>query len=118
MTKKDYFGLLRTIISKTDCVEKPELLGFIDHEVDLLTKKSTEKKPTKTQIENIDIKEDIVRALASLDRPVQIAELQVHAPRLATYHPNKISALMRQLIEDGRVVKTTDKRKSYFAVAK
>ena len=117
MTKKDYFNLLRGMVSETSCEDKPELLGFIDHEIDLLTKKSTDKKPTKNQIANIDIKDDIVNALTSIAHPVTITELQVGAPRLATYTINKISALMHQLIEEGRVVKTVDKRKSYFSLA-
>ena len=45
MTKKEYFALIRTIVEATDREDKAEMLGFIDHEVELLSKK---KSSTKT----------------------------------------------------------------------
>ena len=39
MTKKEYFALIRTIVEATDREDKAEMLNFIDHEVELLSKK-------------------------------------------------------------------------------
>ena len=68
MTKKEYFTLLSTIVENTDREDKAEILGFLDHEIDLLANKSANRKPTKTQIENGDIKQKILTALKNIGR--------------------------------------------------
>ena len=35
---------------------------------------------------------------------------------MAEYSNQKLSALMKKLVESGRVAKTTDKKKSYFSI--
>ena len=62
VTKKEYFEILRGIVEGND-----ELVAFIDHEVELLSKKSNVR--TKAQIENDAIVEDIYNYLAEIGRP-------------------------------------------------
>lgn len=108
MTKRDYFT---AILSKYDLT--PEEREFVEHELELLSKKnSAEKKPTAQQAENEAIKEIILENLTSR---MTISEMQKTIPDLAEYSNQKISALMRQLILEGLVEKIEDKRKSYFS---
>jgi predicted transcriptional regulator len=90
--------------------------AFIDRELELLAKKnSAEKKPTKVQEENKGIKEIILDNLT--EEGITITDLQKKVPELGELSNQKISALMRQLVNDNVVVKTEDKRKSYFSLA-
>jgi hypothetical protein len=107
VTKKEYFEILRGIVEGND-----ELVAFIDHEVELLSKKSNVR--TKAQIENDAIVEDIYNYLAGIGRPVTVTELIAEAQ--LEFTNQKVSALLKKLVDAGRVVKVTDKKKSYFSV--
>ena len=52
LTKKDYFNELKVLVA-----DRQDLVDFIDHEIELLSKKSSRTAPTKTQVEN-EKKED------------------------------------------------------------
>ena len=114
LTKKDYFKELKEIVTE---IGRTDLVDFIDHEVELLSKKSSKVAPTKTQVENENIKSVIVDTLKALDRPVIITELQSANPELATYSNQKISALLTQLVNAKIVIRTIDKKKAYFSIA-
>lgn len=114
MTKRENFAELRklAVASKNE-----ELVAFIDHEVELLNKKNSYKstKPTKTQRENEDLKVVLVGAMTT--EPMTISDIQDADATLGELSNQKISALLTQLIEDGKVVKSVVKRKAYFALA-
>lgn len=111
LTKKDYFKELKEIVAE---IGRTDLVNFIDHEVELLSKKSSKVAPTKTQVENEFVKEKIVATLVELDKFVTITELQDANVELADYSNQKISALLKQLVETEAVVRTVDKKKAYF----
>ena len=46
-----------------------------------------------------------------------LTEIQAKSAVLSELSNQRVSALLRQMIEAGEVVKTTDKKKSYFALA-
>ena len=125
MTKKDYFAVLSTIVAEVNPTNAADILAFIDHEVELLNKKNSAKsnKPTKAQLANNGLKDEIVATLAVIDKPVTITEMQKFNPNLATDEKGetisnqRISALLRQLIDSGMVVRTTEKKKAYFSLA-
>ena len=112
LTKKDYFKELKELV-----IDRQDLVDFIDHEIELLSKKSSKSAPTKTQVENENIKSVIVDTLTALDRPVIITELQNANAELATYSNQKISALLTQLVNANIVTRTIDKKKAYFSIA-
>ena len=114
MTKRENFAELRklAVASKNE-----ELVAFIDHEVELLNKKNSYKstKPTKTQRENEDLKVVLLGVMSA--EPKTISDIQDGDATLGALSNQKISALLTQLIEDGKVVKSVVKRKAYFALA-
>ena len=111
LTKKEYFGIIRVIVE-----DRQDLVEFIDHELELLNKKSSSKGQSKTQKENEEIKVKIINALTEIARPVTITELQENNEEMAIYSNQKLSALLKQLVDTQQVAKVIDKKKSYFSV--
>lgn len=111
-TKREYFNELKTIVSDNDA-----LVAFIDHELELLDKKnSAPKNPTAKQLENEKVKDYI---LAHLVKPMTISEMLKDF--LADYPTElsnqRVSAIVKQLVEDNAVIRTVEKRKAYFSIA-
>jgi hypothetical protein len=77
-------------------------------------KKSASRKPTKTQIENESIKDDILTALGKLGRKASIAEIKAQMDSLKDLTPQKMSSMLGQLNGAGFVDKVTEKSKTYF----
>lgn len=111
LTKKDYFKELKEIVTE---IGRTDLVDFIDHEVELLSKKSSKSTPTKTQVENEAIKEKIVATLVGLNKYATITDIQTANVELADLSNQKISALLKQLVDTNIVEKMIDKKKAYF----
>ena len=118
MTKRDYFnGLLGVIENHKDSIENyEEFKAFIEREIELLNKKRSNSKPTKTQIKNEKIKEKILIAFEKIDEPVTITEL-AKMDGLTEYSNQKLSVLCHQLVDEHKVVNTKVKKVSYFKIA-
>jgi hypothetical protein len=118
MTKRDYFnGLLGVLENHKDSIENyEEFKAFIEREIELLNKKRSNSKPTKTQIENEKIKEKILIAFEKIDEPVTITEL-AKMDGLIEYSNQKLSVLCHQLVDEHKVVNTKVKKVSYFKIA-
>lgn len=120
VTKREYFAQLREAVA-----DNPELVAFIDHEVELLNKKNSGNSQTKTQKENAVIAEMLIGELAKAGKPITITDLMNESEVIQNYvlengnrlTNQKISAIFKQLGEANRIVKVTDKKKSYFSVA-
>lgn len=118
MTKRDYFnGLLGVIENHKDSIENYEdFKAFIERENELLNKKRSNSKPTKTQIENEKIKEKILEVLTDVNEVMTISELMT-ADGLENYSNQKLSVLCHQLVNEHKVVNTKVKKVSYFKIA-
>lgn len=114
LTKRDLFGQARELAIAND---REDLVAFIDHELELLDKKASASGNSKTQKENLEIIERLYSELANIDRAVTISEFQKESEYAGTLSNQKISALFKKLVDNGRVIKTVDKKKSYFSVA-
>lgn len=114
ITKAQMFAMIKAV---PEVAENADMVAFIDHELDLLAKKSVSKKPTKMQEENEVLKSKIMDVLATFENGATASEV-LGADTVFTGMSNqKISALLKQLVECGDVVKSTDKKKSIFSVA-
>ena len=114
-TKKENFTTLLTL---AEVKANPQLVEFINHEIDLLNRKSSasgEKKLTPVQIANETFKEAILAGMKP-NRLYTISELQKEIPAIASAELSnqRVSALVRQLKEDNKVVRTEEKGKAYF----
>ena len=115
ITKRDNFNKLLTIKEET---EDTQLVEFINHELELLDRKSASHSTAKTanQKANEEIKTKIVDALVQLGKST-ISELQAGSEEMAEYSNQKLSALLKQLVDSKQVVRTMEKKKAYFEVA-
>ena len=92
-------------------------VAYLENELALLDKKAQNKKSTKTQEQNVGIKATILKVLATIGSGT-VTDIQNGNEELSTLSNQKVSALVRQLVESGEVVKTVDKKKSIFSLAK
>jgi hypothetical protein len=117
MTKRDYFNQLLAI---AEVKANAELEKFINHELDLLTRKnaSTSGKLNADQKKNEELKAQILDCMgAEPNRMFTITEMIKEFECCANYSLPKISALVRQLKESGQVIRLEEKRKAYFKIA-
>lgn len=92
-----------------------EALDFLADRKDKAQKKAGTRKPTATQKANEGIKAVILDNLTA--KGITVTEMMQNIPDLAGYSNQKLSAILRQMVIDGSVVKTVDKKKSYFSLA-
>lgn len=114
ITKKDLFNEVIKLAQENG---RNDLVEFAQHEIDLLNSKKSNGTMTATQKENENIKAIILEELARVDKAVTITELQAESEKLANYSNQKVSALLKQLVDTKQVAKVTDKKKSYFTIA-
>ena len=116
LTKRDRFNKLLTFEQvKSDA----DLVAFIEHEIELLDKKnSAERKPTPKQIENAQFKNDIV-AFMDADTLYSSADLTKSVPSIvaAGISGSRVTAMLTQLVNEGKVVRTEEKRKGFYSLA-
>ena len=113
LTKAQKFAMLRAIPAVAD---NAMLVEFIDHEVELLSKKnSADKKPTAQQVANAGIATAIIEGMEP-NRLYTVTEIIKSIPACADLTNQRVSALLRQLVDGGKVKRTEDKRKAYFQV--
>lgn len=113
-TKRDRFNALLNIEAvKNDA----DLVAFIEHEIELLDKKNTaERKPTPKQVENAGIKTAIA-AWFEADTQYLASDVTKDCPACVGLSAQRVSALLSQLVADGTLVRTEDKRKNYYSLA-
>lgn len=108
-----------TLMLSLDAIKADaRLVAYCEHELELLDKKnvSGEKAKTKTQEANDIIKAEILQWYPDGEK-FTCSALQKSCPACADLSTPKISALVNQMVGDGLLIKTTEKRVSYFALA-
>ena len=126
ITKADRFTALRAHLQanpgmkfstpKGD-ISAEDMAIFLEHELELLSKKnSADKKPTAQQTANEAVKTAILDSLED-GKVYTITDIIKTVPECADMTNQKVSALVRQLVDADLMVKTVDKRKSYFSIA-
>ena len=112
ITKKEMFGKLLEIAE----VSQDELLvNFINHEIELLEKKTS--KSSKSQKENEGIKARLVEELVAIGKAVTVTEF-MKASEYAQeneFSNQKITSLFSQLEKAKEIQKVVLKGKSYYS---
>ena len=111
MTQKDYF---KEIIALATENGRDDLVAFCEDRIEKLGRKSTSKKPTKVQVENEGIKDVILEVLGEIAPAT--ATMIATDPRVNVSN-QKVTALLKQLVTDGKVVRTEEKGKALFSIA-
>ena len=117
MTKKQKFEMLKALVAENEM-----LVEFIDHEIELLDKKKSNgnAKANEKMAGEVEL---VYQALVKVNRAVTpselIADIDLSAianPETNMVTPQKVSALLKKLVDCGRVEKYSDKKKTYFRV--
>ena len=109
MTKRDYFNQLKEKYPLTQ-----DEIHFIDREIELLDKKNSgEKKPTPQQKANEILKDAILKGMKEKVQYTITAIIKT-VPECAELTNQKVSAVVRQMVEKGSLVRTEEKGKAYF----
>lgn len=116
VTKREKFEMLKALVK-----DNAMLVEFIDHEIELLDKKKSQGNAKAN--EKMDSQVTLVyNALASLNRAVTASELIAETDLTALANESgvvstqKVSALLKKLVDGGKVEKHTDKKKTYFRI--
>lgn len=110
MTKRDYFNSLLAI---NEVSSNEELVQFINHELELLDKKNSQRKPSKVALENASKKDALVALLTN--EPMTIADIQAKGDE--TIKAMSVSSIAGLLRADSRVTRTEIKRKGFYTLA-
>ena len=113
ITKREVIGMM---MNEEVVKANPTYIAYLENELALLNKKAQNKKATKTQEQNVSIKATILKVLATIGSGT-VTDIQNGNEELSALSNQKVSALVRQLVESGEVVRTTDKKKSIFSLA-
>ena len=128
MNMVEKFGAIKAMLNgeKVEGFSIADAIEFVEGRIEQVNKKNAggngERKPTKTQLENEGIKEQIVEFLRSVDKPMTNGEI---AKGIGSDQPNKICQLVAQMLTvrkgvenpDGCIVRTEVKGRAYFALA-
>jgi predicted transcriptional regulator len=110
-TQKDFFNEIIEVLKENG---RDDLVVFCEDRIDKLSRKSTSKKPTKTQVENEGVKEVILTVLGENDSPISATAIATD-PRVNASN-QKVSSLLTQLRKDGLVKRTEEKGRAYFSL--
>ena len=119
LTKKDYFEMIKGV-----CADRADIVDFCNHEIELLSRNNSKSGATKTQKENEIVANMLVEELAKVGKPITITDLMNTSEIVKGYTlengnnltNQKISAIFKQLVENQKIVKIVDKKKSYFSI--
>ena len=125
MEKKiTYAQALNTVLSNENIVLASDVREKLEALLASVSKKSGEKKDTAQQVENAEMVERIYQEMEA-DRTYSIAELLKELPVVADFNAKyendmsvqRMANLLKNLVDGGRVIKTTEKRRVYYTKA-
>ena len=123
-TKMTYAVALNAVLNNTEIVLADDVREKLEALLASVSKKSGDKKTTEQQAENVEMVELIYQQMECA-RTYSIAELLKELPMVAEYnakHENDMSTqrmanLLKTLVDAGKVIKTTEKRRVYYTKA-
>lgn len=111
MTRVEMFNAIKAIPQVAD---NQEMVDFIDKQIAQLAKRKSAE--SKTQKENKALMEVVVDAMEVLNKPATATQIMKSDTSLSELSLPKVSALLKKLIEDGRVERTIEKKIALFSL--
>ena len=116
VTKREKFEMLKALAK-----DNAMLVEFIDHEIELLDNKKSKgnAKANEKMEQSVEL---VYNALVSVDKAITVSELIAETDltelenESGVVSTQKVSALLKKLVDSGRVEKFSDKKKTYFRV--
>ena len=118
MTQVQALSLAIASLSLDECRDDAVIAKLTEMKEALEKKRST---PSKADIEKQNeiagIMTCISDTLTNVGKPMTISEMQATNSELANYTNQKLSAVLRKMVDNGTVVRTVEKKKTYFSLA-
>lgn len=121
-TRKEMFTSVSDFLAEHDA--DTALIDFVNHQIELLENKKESKKQSKEQEENATYSNAIYEQMA-FERKYSAAELMKELPAVSDWNANhetelsvqKLASLLKPLVDGGKVIKTTEKRRVFYTKA-
>ena len=121
-TRKEMFTAVSDFLAQHDA--DVALIDFVNHQIELLDSKKENKKQAKEQEENAAYSDAIYEQMA-FERKYSAAELMKELPAVGDWNANhetelsvqKLASLLKPLVDGGKVIKTTEKRRVFYTKA-
>lgn len=121
-TRKEMFTSVSDFLAEHDA--DTALIDFVNHQIELLDNKKESKKQSKEQEENATYSNAIYEQMA-FERKYSAAELMKELPAVGDWNANhetelsvqKLASLLKPLVDGGKVIKTTEKRRVFYTKA-
>lgn len=121
-TRKEMFTSVSDFLAEHDA--DTALIDFVNHQIELLDNKKENKKQSKEQEENATYSNAIYEQMA-FERKYSAAELMKELPAVGDWNANhetelsvqKLASLLKPLVDGGKVIKTTEKRRVFYTKA-
>ena len=116
MTKKEMFTLIATLNATNQ-----EIVDFCNHEIELLERKKSNGNAKANEKMEYAV-ELVYNALAKCNKSVTASELIAMggldelANESGVVSTQKVSALLKKLVDSGKVERMVDKKKTYFRI--
>lgn len=121
-TRKEMFTAVSDFLAEHDA--DVAMIDFVNHQIELLDNKKENKKQAKEQEENAAYSNAIYEQMA-FERKYSAAELMKELPVVNDWNANhetelsvqKLASLLKPLVDSGKVIKTTEKRRVFYTKA-
>lgn len=121
-TRKEMFTSVSDFLAEHEA--DTALIDFVNHQIELLDNKKESKKQSKEQEENATYSNAIYEQMA-FERKYSAAELMKELPAVSDWNANhetelsvqKLASLLKPLVDGGKVIKTTEKRRVFYTKA-
>ncbi len=107
-----YANALEIAIATVEAIEVKEKLEALKASIE--KKNSADRKPTATQKANEGFKEAILEGMEK-DKAYTITDLMKSIEAIADLSNQRVSAIVRQMVESGTIIREEVKRKAYFS---
>lgn len=121
-TRKEMFTAVSDFLAQHDA--DVALIDFVNHQIELLDSKKENKKQAKEQEENAAYS-DVIYEQMAFERKYSVAELMKELPAVNDWNTShetelsvqKLASLLKPLVDGGKVIKTTEKRRVFYTKA-
>lgn len=116
VTQKDMFnGLIAFVKGEETSFTADEFVEFLEGRIAVLDKKSANRK-TKVNESDEELKVAVLDTLSALGEPSTVSALMKANERLGVESNQKVSAILRKLIAEDKVLREKDKKTTLFSL--
>jgi Fic family protein len=113
ITKKDVINMM---LADENIKANETFVAFLEHELELLDKKAQKKGKSDEELAEVSRLRGLIVSALELIEKGTVSDIQKADSELADLSNQKVTALLKSLVEDGVVVRTVEKRKAVFTL--